>query len=163
MANRADDDALLELQERLIKRSFEEDYQRQFPDREANFQKGIFLNEEQGDWALLFYLLGRFIPEASYKIIHCVYCNDIINEAHLVERCREFNILREGLLTDLRKLGIMIQQRSLHILINNLQFEESIHNLNQADRMRVLNNVKKFVHEIRDCYLKSIEEHKVIN
>ena len=161
IAESEDDEVFLEIQERLIKKSFENDYGSQFPERNANFDKGIFSNENHHDWALLFYLLGRFVPEVSYKVTQCLYCEEILSEIHLVEKCKKFSMIRDKLISELLKLEIR-NLLSVHELVINLQFNEDIYNLTKQKRMILLNLIKQFINEIRESYLKKIKENSNI-
>ena len=105
------------------------DYGRQFPERNANFGKEIFLIKISMIGHYYFYLLGRFVPEASYKVTQCLYCEEILSEIHLAERCKKFNNIREELISKLLELEIRNPLLSIHELVSNLQFNEDIYNL----------------------------------
>ena len=147
------------LEESIIILAYQKQYQRHFPITKPNYEKGLFSNDSI-DWALLMYLVGKFVPEIKYKLMSCNKCNILLTDSHLINDCYKYESKRINLLIKCRKLGIIWNNLTLTEVIQNLQYNCEISKIDEAKKSEVLIGVKFFLHEIRESYLEELENSK---
>jgi len=118
-----------------------------------NYPDGIFKVDQEGDWDLLYVMLGKVIPKLYEKNL-CDVCQVTRDQRHIINECTKHNEQRNNLRRNLQAIGInMRADQDVDGWVHRIQICEDIRSLKESKREEVIQEVARFVKEVRASYL----------